>query len=143
MKNIFKLMCSTLAALCLGVFTSCDLLGDLNPDFKFKEEYEVLMGKWTCETYLEGEPYTLQFTFNKNGKVKVREVFEGDDFSTDMLFNIEGDLSEGADVSIYGGQDMDGESVELNFIVTVNGDEAEFEGWLPGSEGVLLVFKRG
>lgn len=101
-KNIFKLVCSTLLALCVGVFTSCDPLG--NPDFKFKEEYEVLMGKWTCETYLEGEPYTLQFTFNKNGKVKVREIFEGDDFSTEMLFNIEGDLSEGAEVIIFGGK---------------------------------------
>ena len=37
---------------------------------------------------------------SQNGKVNVREIFEGDDFSTEMLFNIEGDLSEGAEVII-------------------------------------------
>lgn len=137
-KNIFKLVCSTLLALCIGTFTSCDQLGDGNPDFKFKEEYEVLMGKWTCETYLEGEPYTLQFTFNKNGKVKVREIFGGDDFSTEMLFNIEGDLSEGAEVIIFGGKGMDGRPAEARtFVVTVNGDEAIFI-----EDGEEMVFKR-
>ena len=137
-KNIFKLVCSTLLALCIGTFTSCDQLGDGNPDFKFKEEYEVLMGKWTCETYLEGEPYTQQFTFNKNGKVKVREIFEGDDFSTEMLFNIEGDLSEGAEVIIFGGKGMDGRPAEARtFVVTVNGDEAIFI-----EDGEEMVFKR-
>ena len=136
MKNIFKLVCSTLLALCIGVFTSCDPLG--NPDFKFKEEYEVLMGKWICNSYLEGEPYTLQFTFHKNGKVNVREIFEGNDFSTEMLFNIEGDLSEGAEVIIFGGKGMDGRPAEARtFIVTVNGDEAIFI-----EDGEEMVFKR-
>ncbi len=131
-KNIFKLVCSTLLALCIGTFTSCDQLGDGNPDFKFKEEYEVLMGKWTCETYLEGEPHTLQFTFHKNGKVNVREIFDGDDVSVEMLYNINGNIAEKAYVSIYGGPAED-----MTFVVTVNGDEAIFI-----EDGEEMVFKR-
>lgn len=134
-NNIFKFMCSTLLALCIGVFTSCAPLG--NPDFKFKKEYEVLMGKWICNSYLEGEPYTMEFTFHKNGKVNFHESFEGDDSSSDMLFNIEGDLSEGAEVIIFG--EINDKSVKMTFIVTVNGDEAIFINEERGE----LVFKQG
>ncbi len=115
---------------------TCSVMGTLTSSSK--KEHEVLMGKWICNSYLEGEPYTLQFTFHKNGKVNVREIFEGDDFSTEMLFNIEGDLSEGAEVIIFGGKGMDGRPAEARtFIVTVNGDEAIFI-----EDGEEMVFKR-
>ncbi len=125
-------MCAALLALCCGAFTSCDIIGDGNPDFKYSKEYEVLLGAWTNTSTLEGEPYTLEFTFYKNGKVNVVEIFEGDVTNIDVFYTIQGDLSKGAAVRIYGG-----EIGEWIFTVLVNGDEAIFT-----KKGEEFVFTR-
>ncbi|MCM1517064.1 MAG: hypothetical protein NC117_00270 [Pseudoflavonifractor sp.] len=123
---------------------SCFALTSCGDDDDEPGDASSLVGKWGMEGVLDGDYVTSTMDFHKNGTVTVEEKFRNypeDNYKVTVNYTVEGDLSEGATLNMYG-KDADGENYSQTYVATISGKTLTLIGVGGEADGECLALTK-